>query len=129
MGRFSRSVQICFAHTVNARLTKGPGLQQGASVSTKTAQSVPSASLRFQKPESTREGLCSHRAKNKFLKSLAGATIQSQKAAENVATAMIEKKKKKGQSVLTTATPQAWKANTILRQQRRKLQFRQACDF
>lgn len=89
VGRFSRSEQICFAHTVNAALTEGPGLQQGASVSTKTAQSVPGASLRFQKPESTREGLLGHRAKNKFLKSLAGAAIQSQKAAEDVATAMI----------------------------------------
>lgn len=93
VGRFSRSAHICFAHTVNAALTEGPGLQQGASVSTKTAQSVPSASLRFQKPESTREGLCSHCAKTKFLKSLAEATIQSQKAAEDVATAMIKKKK------------------------------------
>lgn len=91
MGRFSRSAQTCLAHTLTAALTKGPGLQQGASVNTKIAQSVPGASLRLQKSESTREGLCGHCAKTKFLKSLAEATIHSQKAAEDVAIAMIKK--------------------------------------
>lgn len=90
-----KSAQTCLAHTLTAALTKGPGLQQGASVNTKTAQSVPGASLRLQKSESTREGLSSHCAKTKFLKSLAEATIHSQKAAEDVATAIINNKKKK----------------------------------
>lgn len=73
-------------YTVKAALSKGPGLQQGANINSKTAQSVPSAFLRRQKPELIREGPRSDCAKAKFLKSLAEVTIQSRKAAEDVAT-------------------------------------------
>lgn len=83
---FQECTEPALPYTVRGALTKEPGLQQGANINTRSAQSVPSAFLRLQKPEPTREGPRSDCAKTKFLKSLAETTTQSQRAAEDVAT-------------------------------------------